>query len=495
MARGWCRTSERAARRRVQEVRHALCATRPSAIASWVRALVEPGYQLARGDAAIAEELFVGNRLENGEVVVDGHCRTDLKRIGAPLVIFAPTATASAAATAGAGLAEGSVCRDRGPGGCRPACRLPAAKRVGNFRHLHCRRAWREREHPRHPCTTPERSGPCASLYEMVLDDAATGDSATAARFEPRRLEGPAVRRQPGWIRQGAGAVRAAERAYAMGLAVGAHGGRPHPHACCANCIRCASASRVWSKGRRRRAGVVAVDAAVGSTSGGAHSDRKGQPWYQRWSASARTPTRRRPWQNRGARAATSGPSWCSNRSMPDDQQADRREESRHEPSRCRHKGWRFLTATWLLLLLATMLNPRGPEPDGAVRRHLYWGARAGRGRGRQACAGRTARRSAQGGGQVHHLVVALYDSASDRRIGDAVVRAQLAKPASSTSRGVPADEGQRPGQLRAGLRRCKDGPYRFRLWVRLPSRTDEDRVQVLTPGRRTAPSAEGERQ
>jgi hypothetical protein len=37
---------------------------------------------------AILQDLFVGNRLENGEVVVDGHCKADLKRIRAPLVLF-----------------------------------------------------------------------------------------------------------------------------------------------------------------------------------------------------------------------------------------------------------------------------------------------------------------------------------------------------------------------------------------------------------------------
>jgi hypothetical protein len=38
---------------------------------------------------AIVDELFIGNRVEQGEVVVDGHCRADLTRIRTPLVIFA----------------------------------------------------------------------------------------------------------------------------------------------------------------------------------------------------------------------------------------------------------------------------------------------------------------------------------------------------------------------------------------------------------------------
>lgn len=38
---------------------------------------------------AIIEDLFVGNRLETGQVRVDGHCEVDLRRIRNPLVVFA----------------------------------------------------------------------------------------------------------------------------------------------------------------------------------------------------------------------------------------------------------------------------------------------------------------------------------------------------------------------------------------------------------------------
>ena len=37
---------------------------------------------------AIVNDLFIGNRVERGEVVVDGHCRADLGAIRTPLVIF-----------------------------------------------------------------------------------------------------------------------------------------------------------------------------------------------------------------------------------------------------------------------------------------------------------------------------------------------------------------------------------------------------------------------
>lgn len=81
-----------------------------------------------------------------------------------------------------------------------------------------------------------------------------------------------------------------------------------------------------------------------------------------------------------------------------------------------------------------------------------------------------------KGGGQVHHLVVALYDSASGRRIEDAVVRAQLREtgivdePAKYLLPMQVNDQASY-GQV-FGV--AKDGPYRFRVWVRPPSRADE---------------------
>ncbi|NML16949.1 DUF3141 domain-containing protein [Azohydromonas caseinilytica] len=36
----------------------------------------------------IVRELFIGNRLENGEVVIDGHCHANLARVRTPLVVF-----------------------------------------------------------------------------------------------------------------------------------------------------------------------------------------------------------------------------------------------------------------------------------------------------------------------------------------------------------------------------------------------------------------------
>jgi hypothetical protein len=46
-------------------------------------------YFLGRDEIlSIVRDLFVGNRLERGEIVIDGHCRADLRQFTTPLVIF-----------------------------------------------------------------------------------------------------------------------------------------------------------------------------------------------------------------------------------------------------------------------------------------------------------------------------------------------------------------------------------------------------------------------
>lgn len=85
------------------------------------------------------------------------------------------------------------------------------------------------------------------------------------------------------------------------------------------------------------------------------------------------------------------------------------------------------------------------------------------------------------GGGQVHHLVVAVFDSSSGRRIDTAVVRAQLSES------GI-VDEPPRyltpmliNGQMSYGqvFSVAKAGPYRFRLWVLPPGRKTEIELAV----------------
>lgn len=78
-------------------------------------------------------------------------------------------------------------------------------------------------------------------------------------------------------------------------------------------------------------------------------------------------------------------------------------------------------------------------------------------------------------GGQNHHLVVALF-ARDGARIADAVVRAQLseigivdAPPKYLTPMAVDGQASY--GQL---FSTAKDGPYRFRISVKLPDRSNE---------------------
>lgn len=81
-----------------------------------------------------------------------------------------------------------------------------------------------------------------------------------------------------------------------------------------------------------------------------------------------------------------------------------------------------------------------------------------------------------KGGGQVHHLVVALFDSASGSRIESAVVRAQLSEIGVVDAPPkyllpMPIDGRMSFGQL---FSVAKDGPYRFRIFVKLADRGRE---------------------
>ncbi|WP_157077189.1 hypothetical protein [Curvibacter delicatus] len=90
------------------------------------------------------------------------------------------------------------------------------------------------------------------------------------------------------------------------------------------------------------------------------------------------------------------------------------------------------------------------------------------------------------GGGQVHHLVVALYDTTSGRRIDNAVVRAQLSES------GIVDDSRKYltpmpiNGQMSYGqvFSVAKAGPYRFHIWARPPGRkTDiEFAISAFSP-------------
>jgi hypothetical protein len=147
----------------------------------------------------------------------------------------------------------------------------------------------------------------------------------------------------------------------------------------------------------------------------------------------------------------------------------------------------RFAATMWLLLLSATMLNPvlaQSRLERSSVT--LLWKLELA-----DIVKDKRALAELHGvppKGQAHHLVVALYDSASGRRIEDAVVRAQLREvgvvdgPAKVL---LPMTVNDQPsyGQIFGA---AKSGPYRFRVWVRLPLRTDEIEfaIQARSPHR-----------
>ena len=83
-------------------------------------------------------------------------------------------------------------------------------------------------------------------------------------------------------------------------------------------------------------------------------------------------------------------------------------------------------------------------------------------------------------GGQVHHLVVALFN-ADGKRIEDAIVRAQLSESGIVDAPPRYLTPMSINGQMTYGqlFSTAKSGPYRFRVLVRLPSRATEIEFEV----------------
>ena len=154
-------------------------------------------------------------------------------------------------------------------------------------------------------------------------------------------------------------------------------------------------------------------------------------------------------------------------------------------PTQC----WRLAATAWLLLLLATLLSPALAqsrlERSGVT---LYWGLVPAAVVAEKHALADLHGGPPKGGGQVHHLVVALYDSASGRRIEDAVVRAQLSETGivDEPPKYLPPMKVNDQASYGQVFGVAKNGPYRFRLWVRLPQRTDEIEfaVQAWSPHR-----------
>ncbi|MBT9508649.1 hypothetical protein [Rhodoferax sp.] len=83
-------------------------------------------------------------------------------------------------------------------------------------------------------------------------------------------------------------------------------------------------------------------------------------------------------------------------------------------------------------------------------------------------------------GGQIHHLVVALFN-ADGKRIEDAVVHAQLSESGIIASPPKYLTPMSVDGQMTYGqlFSTVRNGPYRFRVLVKLPSRAAEIEFEV----------------
>jgi hypothetical protein len=147
-------------------------------------------YKLGREEIlSIVRDLFIGNRVEQGEVVVDGHCRANLAQLRTPLVIFCskgdnitPPAQALGWLTTVFGTTDALV---------------RAGQRVVYMTHEHVGHlgifvsadvALREHRAILHHAAAIRALPP--GLYEMTLDAAGDGDEGPArAKFTPRRIE------------------------------------------------------------------------------------------------------------------------------------------------------------------------------------------------------------------------------------------------------------------------------------------------------------------
>lgn len=128
---------------------------------------------------------------------------------------------------------------------------------------------------------------------------------------------------------------------------------------------------------------------------------------------------------------------------------------------------WRAAVTACLMALLVSMLGPA--QAQGRLERSgvtLYWGLVPAAVVSSMHALEELHGGAPKSGGQVHHLVVALFDSASGRRIVDAVVRAQLSEVGIAESPPrylVPMriDDQASFGQV---FGTAKGGTYRFRV-------------------------------
>lgn len=146
-------------------------------------------YKLSRDEIlTIVRDLFIGNRVEEGEVVVDGHCRADLSHVRTPLVIFCShgdNITPPGQALGWLKTVFGST-----------DALVRAGQRIVYLLHDHVGHlgifvsadvARHEHRAILHHAAAIAALPP--GLYEMKLEPPAQPDKSPGARFEPRQVE------------------------------------------------------------------------------------------------------------------------------------------------------------------------------------------------------------------------------------------------------------------------------------------------------------------
>lgn len=118
-------------------------------------------------------------------------------------------------------------------------------------------------------------------------------------------------------------------------------------------------------------------------------------------------------------------------------------------------------------------------EKDGLV---LYWGLVPGAVAAQRLPVEEMHGGKPIGGGKVHHLVLAVFESKSGARVSDAVVRAQVSESGivQEPAKYVPAMAGGGAGSYGQLFGMVHEGPYRFTVWVKHPSRRDDVRFDIV---------------
>lgn len=146
----------------------------------------------------------------------------------------------------------------------------------------------------------------------------------------------------------------------------------------------------------------------------------------------------------------------------------------------CRGNSWIwFLLMSLALLFKAPSALAQGSQERAGVV--LYWGVVPAAIVAERHDANQMHGQPPADGGQVHHLVVALFDKASGKRIEDAVVRAQLTEIGIADTPAKYLTPMQVNGLTSYGqvFSVVKPGPYKFHVYVKPPGRTSETEFSI----------------